>query len=948
MTYSHKHTPLVQKGRQALALVLALGIGGTAIAYGASAAALTLSIDQVKISGLLLNTQNDPSVPSTIGKGNYTILAYADTVNTTNSFVLSTSTTSAVPTAITNMTVVDGTNTIAVKSDTPLNGVASIGGRYRVRFTLSGSGQPVFNAAADASQFALLGQATGNICQITAAPVATNTTINPDPAVAEFSFIIAPGCSAAMGADQGPTFLVLDAPWRNRQVGDTFVSVALEQDGLGAGTYSSIASPASRQLAQAVNPVDASLVDAPSVTQQISQKLPTLFAFTDPPAAPYIAISTATGTDAAIGSVKAGLRVLAPNNAGPLGAGQTPTVFTNLGNATFTPIKASDISTELTITASSGKWNGIVPAVQGTTATFPTTNSVKLSTNVAIPQQTNINLAISTDSGQTLTSTYIPQSYTATLQVKINPSLGQNNPSPITNVPLETAYQEGLTFRIPWFGGATSSNPGQLRIVNSNTTVPTGPVYLVAKASVPAQAASNGCLLKQSLAPTEELLVSPDQLTQCPGPFKRADLILAIRAAAPDVIVKFRIQSLGNKLAEVSISPNTASPSSYEFPWFGGSKASTPSTIRLSNVNDVSTGAVSLTLSNIIEGVQSGTLTCNASTVSELGSILPQGELLISTSLADRCFGAFKRGDLSATIAGSTAGVTARMRVTSGSGAAAAEQQLGNLPADQRVNASTNSNVLIRAGWVGGNLAATPSIIRLSNAATVPTGKITLTLENVVDGTGAGPLVCDGTKLTDLWTLFPKAEIVLDTAKLTTCFGNFRRGDLAISVGGPASGLTGKMRMVSTSTGIVSEQALGEKCVTSSTSTASGCLIAAWYDGPKSYSKSVLRISNAGSVETGPVQIILRNATESSLQGPQTCSSLVLPALNAIPAQGELVFDSVAAKTCFGDFRRGDLFISVSGLTSGLYPSMRLVSADGAMVADQALGIQVTGASPNP
>jgi hypothetical protein len=154
--------------------------------------------------------------------------------------------------------------------------------------------------------------------------------------------------------------------------------------------------------------------------------------------------------------------------------------------------------------------------------------------------------------------------------------------------------------------------------------------------------------------------------------------------------------------------------------------------------------------------------------------------------------------------------------------------------------------------------------------------------------------------------------------------------------------------MVSTSTGIVSEQALGEKCVTSSTSTASGCLIAAWYDGPKSYSKSVLRISNAGSVETGPVQIILRNATESSLQGPQTCSSLVLPALNAIPAQGELVFDSVAAKTCFGDFRRGDLFISVSGLTSGLYPSMRLVSADGAMVADQALGIQVTGASPNP
>ncbi len=926
-----------------LTKVSALAISGLTLAYGSMSSALT--IDQVKISGLLLNTRNDPALTDTIGTGLPTILAYADTVNTTNIYVLSTSTPSSVPKTLTNGTVVDGVNTIAVKFDSPLNGVLAIGGRYKVRFALSGTGSPVFNSTADVSQMALIGSA--GTCQITSGPFATNTTANPDPAVLEYYFTIDPSCTASVGPNQGPSFMAIDSPWRLKQVGDASVTVSLAQDSAGSGTYTTLNSGA-RILVQSVTPVEYNIGDAPAASQQIGPKMPTYFAFANLPATPYAAISTAAGTDTAIGSLKVGLKSLASNYAGLKGSGQTPVIFANLGNAALVPITASDVTSELTVTAMSGKWNAIVPTVQGLTRTALTTNTVTLAATGALPQQTNITLATTNDQSQTPASVYLPQSYLATLQVKLSTSLGQNNPSPVTNVPLETVYQEGLTFRIPWIGSSTSSNPGQIRIVNNDTTDPTGPLFFVVRAATPALAPSNGCLIKQSLAPAEEYILGPDQISQCVGAFKRGDIILAVRADTHDIIVKARISSAGNKFAEATVSPNTPAPGRYEFPWFGGSRASTPSIVRMSNINDIATGAVTLTLRNIIDGAQTGPLVCNTAKVAGLATIASQGELLINSALADQCFGAFRRGDLSAEISGSTLGLSARMRVTSGSGAAAAEQQLGNLPTDQTVNASTGGNVLIKAGWVGGSLAATPSILRLSNTAATPTGKVTLTLTNVVGGTTAAQQPCDGATLPDLWTIFPTGELILDTAKLTSCFGTFRRGDLSIIVNGPASGLTAKMRVISTATGIVTEQALGEKCVSVSGQNNSNCLIAAWYDGPASYSKSVLRLTNNAAVATGAVQIMLRNAIESSQPNGQICGSQKLPALSAIAPQGELVFDSVAAKTCFGDFRRGDLQITVDGLTTGLYPSMRLTSEDGTMVADQLIGVPVTGAAPNP
>ncbi len=153
------------------------------------------------------------------------------------------------------------------------------------------------------------------------------------------------------------------------------------------------------------------------------------------------------------------------------------------------------------------------------------------------------------------------------------------------------------------------------------------------------------------------------------------------------------------------------------------------------------------------------------------------------------------------------------------------------------------------------------------------------------------------------------------------------------------------MRVISSAASIVSEQLLGPRCLDWLADSKQTCINAPWFEGPKSTSQSVLRLSNSANVATGAVNLTLKNIVEGTQATSMTCGSDKLPALSGILPQGELVIDAAAAATCFGIFRRGDLTVTVSGQTYGLYPLMRLVSANGAMVSDQSLGRSVPGLS---
>jgi hypothetical protein len=126
-------------------------------------------------------------------------------------------------------------------------------------------------------------------------------------------------------------------------------------------------------------------------------------------------------------------------------------------------------------------------------------------------------------------------------------------------------------------------------------------------------------------------------------------------------------------------------------------------------------------------------------------------------------------------------------------------------PVSSNLETTTVQGFRIDAPWFGGSRASTPSLVRLSNSSSVATGTVTLVLNNAV--------LASGESLTastcQIATGVPAtAELLIDTSRVTTCFGNFVRGDLAITVQGAVANLTAKMRVLS-SNGSVSEQTLG-------------------------------------------------------------------------------------------------------------------------------------------
>jgi len=102
---------------------------------------------------------------------------------------------------------------------------------------------------------------------------------------------------------------------------------------------------------------------------------------------------------------------------------------------------------------------------------------------------------------------------------------------------------------------------------------------------------------------------------------------------------------------------------SFLAPWIGGSLSSSQSYIRVSN-NGAAAGQVTLTLLSPI-GAASATAAasvCTSSTLSKLGSIAANGELVISPSDLTACFGAFTRGDVSVTVQSTSTALTAKAR----------------------------------------------------------------------------------------------------------------------------------------------------------------------------------------------------------------------------------------------------------------------------------------------
>jgi len=118
----------------------------------------------------------------------------------------------------------------------------------------------------------------------------------------------------------------------------------------------------------------------------------------------------------------------------------------------------------------------------------------------------------------------------------------------------------------------------------------------------------------------------------------------------------------------------------------------------------------------------------------------------------------------------------------------------------------TNLNV----PWVAGSQSPSSVVLRVANNGSTDTGAVTLLLKSPVrnSGTTVGATTCTSSTLTSLAKIVAGGELTISSADLTTCFGDFKRADLIMTVQAPKDDLTAKMRLT-TSSGQISETSLG-------------------------------------------------------------------------------------------------------------------------------------------
>jgi len=123
------------------------------------------------------------------------------------------------------------------------------------------------------------------------------------------------------------------------------------------------------------------------------------------------------------------------------------------------------------------------------------------------------------------------------------------------------------------------------------------------------------------------------------------------------------------------------------------------------------------------------------------------------------------------------------------------------------------------APWIAGSQSGSSSSqVRVSNNGATGTGAVTLMLKSPTrnSGTTAGATTCTSSTLAKLSSISANDELVISTTDLTTCFGDFKRGDMVVTIQSPKANITAKARLTTTAGGI-SEISLGGLNVTDQT-----------------------------------------------------------------------------------------------------------------------------------
>jgi len=119
-----------------------------------------------------------------------------------------------------------------------------------------------------------------------------------------------------------------------------------------------------------------------------------------------------------------------------------------------------------------------------------------------------------------------------------------------------------------------------------------------------------------------------------------------------------------------------------------------------------------------------------------------------------------------------------------------------------------------------------------------------------------------------------------------------------------------------------------------------------WVAGSQSPSSTVIRIANNGTTDSGVVTVMIKSPirNEGTTAGATTCTSSTLSSLGKIAAGGELLLGATELKSCFGDFKRGDLIVTIQEAKTNLTAKARLTTASGQISETSIGGLNEFGA----
>lgn len=494
--------------------ILMAAVAVSALSAGAANA---VNITAANVAGIALTP---PSITTGAGTLSYTLA---------NSAIV----TDALGAPNANATTVGTTDITASVGGTTATGVfdPNAGGtNYSATYTLTNA---VFSAAVTNASVAVLGM-TGT-CLAPAANVVAGGAVGTSSVTVVFN-VPSATCSSS-GANVAPNAVKFTAPF----------SVLSTAAVTGTVSFKTVSTDATFN-ATGVTGGAITLVrtQAPYTVSVTADTAPTTLGLATTTAAVYSYLKTGGLYDNVLGSVTAA-------NATPSVTASTGAIYADMA-ATTRPV----ISFDTTVTATSGNFAVIKPSLGVTAMTLATPTASTATTLGTAAGTASVTAAISATN---TTSVNAAQTYSATVTPKLVANTLVTTPAAVTGA-LQTITLEGVSFAAPWVGGSLSSSQSYIRVSNSGaatgqvTVSLLNPIGAANPAAAGAVCTSSTVSKLSSIAGSNELVISPADLTSCFGAFTRGDVVVTIQATSAALTAKARNVTATN-VSELSLGAGT-------------------------------------------------------------------------------------------------------------------------------------------------------------------------------------------------------------------------------------------------------------------------------------------------------------------------------------------------------------------------------------------------------